>query len=136
MQSEEFDSGWNPDEVSAAVVWLRNRAWNSTANQFSGDITRLYRHPTVRNSYDFSRALTMLVAERDYLHDKLGSLQPVVKQRDAAVEAVKILLGVISGDPEFSSVESTVHCTDAARQLMKLHNLWEIETEHVQDEIR
>lgn len=136
MATEKYDSGWNPDAVDRKAVWERTLAWNSTTNQYSSEILRLWNHHTVRDSYDFSEALTMLVSERDYLHDKLESLASMAPQRDAAVEAVKILLGVIESDPEFASVDSTQHCVDAARQLMKSHGLWDIDTDHVQDEIR
>lgn len=72
---------------------------------------------------------------RDLLR-MLHLARSAVDQRDAAVEAVKILLGVISSDPEFASVDSTKHCVDAARNLMKLHGLWKIDTDHVQEQIR
>lgn len=71
--------------------------------------------------------------------DLLRMLHPkhsAIDQRDAAVEAVKILLGVIESDPEFAAVESTKHCVDAARHLMKQYGLWQIDTDHMQDSIQ
>ena len=87
--------------------------------------------PTPRNAEALS-VLNHAVDALAYFEEACPSL---VSQRDAAVEAVKILLGVIESDPEFSSVDSTKHCTDAARQLMQLHGLWAIDTDHVQEGI-
>jgi hypothetical protein len=72
---------------------------------------------------------------RDLLR-MLHLVRSAVDQRNAAVEAVKILLGVISSDPEFAAVDSTKHCVDAARNLMKSYGLWQIDTDHVQEQIR
>ena len=72
---------------------------------------------------------------RDLLR-MLHLVHSAVDQRDAAVEAVKILLGVISSDPEFAAVDSTKHCVDAAQNLMKSYGLWQIDTDHVQEKIR
>lgn len=135
MAATQYDSGWNPEAVDRNAVWQRTLVWNSTTNQYTSEILRLWNHPTVRGSHDFTEALTMLVSERDHLKDKLESLAAMVPQRDAAVEALKILIGVIESDPEFASVDSTKHCVDAARQLMKSHGLWEIDTDHVQEQV-
>lgn len=135
MASQQYDSGWNPETVNRNAVWKRTLVWNSTTNKYTSEIIRLWNHLAVFGSHDFTEALTMLVSERDYLHDKLESLVAMTSQRDAAVEALKILIGVIESDPEFAAVDSTKHCVDAARQIMKQYGLWEIDTDHVQEQI-
>ena len=97
-------------------------------------VTALHRHSmlTPRNE-EAVKVLNHAVDALSYFDDACPSL---VLQRDAAVEAVKILLGVIESDPEFSGVDSTKHCTDAARKLMEIHTLWHIETDYVQDELK
>lgn len=97
-------------------------------------VTALHRwsRPTPRNT-ETLRVLNHAVDALAYFEEACPGL---VAQRDAAVEAVKILLGVIESDPEFSSVDSTKHCTDAARQLMQLHGLWAIDTDHVQEGLK
>ena len=94
-------------------------------------VTALHRHskPTSRNN-ETVRVLNYAVDALAFFEEACPSL---VAERDAAIEAVKIQLGVIESDPDFSGVDTTKHCTDAARQLMERHNLWHINTDHVQD---
>ena len=109
---------------------LARRQWHSLYVGLAA-VTALHRHSmlTPRNE----EAVTVLNHAVDALAYFEEAGPHLVSQRDASVEAVKILLGVIESDPEFAIIDSTKHCTDAARKLMKIHGLWDIDTDHVQE---
>ena len=81
-----------------------------------------------------SEILKVCAHAADSLSFLSDAVPQLIIQRDAAIEAAKILIGVIQSDVEFHEVESTKQCLDAAELLMHRHSLYLPNTDYIQED--